>query len=195
MKNIFTIIYFVFTFLLFTSCKTSRPYTEDMKIELKRMFDKDQELLTFDEKRYNDKKYMDSMNVEGEKVIRKNCEVAKKYFKKYSFPGLKENGKEAAMNFWLIVQHSDHDVVFQEKVLKAMKKEYKNKNISPRNYAYLYDRVAKNKGDKQLYATQIDWSSGKPLPLPLKYPEKVEELRKEKGLEPLKEYLDSFLNK
>ena len=165
-----------------------------MKSELKNMFKKDQALQNWNPKRIEDKHYIDSMNIELDNEIKKNCDIIKKYYKKYSFPGLKENGKEVSTNFWLLVQHSDHDVVFQEQVLKSMKKELKHKNASSSNYAYLCDRVLKNKGEKQLYGTQISWDTGSPLPYSLKYPEKVDAMRKKMELEPIKEYLDSFIH-
>ncbi|WP_310556036.1 DUF6624 domain-containing protein [Flavobacterium sp.] len=177
---------------LYISCKSRMVYTDEIKVNLAIMFKQDQKLQTFDEKRFADKNYIDSMRFEQDKLIRKNCDVAKKYLKKYAFPGLKENGKDACTNFWLIVQHSDHNVVFQEEVLNAMAIQYKRKNVITQNYAYLHDRVLKNKGEKLLYGTQVEWSTGKPLPLPLQYPDKVEEMRKSMGLVPLKDYLDSY---
>lgn len=175
------------------SCSVSKPYTEEVKLNLKDLFKQDQEVQNYDLKRIEDKKYLDSMNLVGDQLFRKNCEIVKQYFKKYGYPGLRENGKDACVNFWAIVQHSDHDVAFQEKVLNAMTKQLKGNNVIKNNYAYLKDRVLKNKGEKLIYGTQVEWSTGKPLPLPLKYPEKVDQLRKQMDLEPLKEYLDSFL--
>jgi hypothetical protein len=184
MKATFLIkpIYLLLSITLLISCKSSKPYTEEMKSELKNMFKKDQAIQTWDSKRLEDKHYIDSMNIEVDNEIKRNCEIIKKYYKEYSFPGLKENGKETSMNFWLLVQHSDHDVIFQEQVLKSMKKELKHKNASPNNYAYLCDRVLKNKGEKQLYGSQVEWSTGAPLPYKLKYPEKVDEMRKKNGI-------------
>lgn len=184
-----------FLFVTFVSCKTaSVPYTQNMKDNLAYMFKVDQQVQTWDEARLEDQQYIDSMNIASEKVFRDNCIVVKEYFRKYSYPGVKENGKETAMHFWTIIQHADHDVEFQTQVLKAMKKQLRKNNVNRRNYAYLYDRVQKNKDKEQLYGTQIDWSSGTAQPYKLKYPEKVNELRKEMELEPIEEYLASFSN-
>ena len=107
--------------------------------------------------------------------------------------GQKKNGKAASLNFWLIVQHGDHDVAFQKKVLKAMKKELKTKNVLSQNYAYLYDRVKKNENKPQLYGTQMVWDSlGVHSPYNLKSPEKINERRAEMGLETIEEYLKLF---
>ncbi|UUC45353.1 DUF6624 domain-containing protein [Flavobacterium cerinum] len=198
-KSVFfkTQIYFVFIVILFNSCKISKPYSQEMKTELVRMYDKDQQLQDWDTKRLMDDKYIDSMEFEMDKVVRANCETIKKYYKKYAYPGLKENGRDTSVKFWLLVQHSDHDVVFQEEMLKAMKRELKKNNVLPRNYAYLYDRVKKNKGEKQLYGTQLGRNeAGYMVPDPeLEFPGKVDELRKEMGLGKLKDYVDSFNKK
>lgn len=199
MKSIsfYSIIYFGFIMILFTSCSSSKPYSGEMKAELAKMFKKDQELQDWDVKRLSDIKYIDSMETEMARVVRANCETIQKYYKECGYPGLKENGRDACVRFWLVVQHSDHDVVFQEKMLKALKRQLKKGNALVRNYAYLYDRVMKNKGKKQIYGTQLGRRTGeeKMHPIPeLKFPDKVDELRKEMGLGGLKEYVDSFEN-
>lgn len=195
--SFYGIICFGFIMILFTSCSCSKPYSEGMKAELARMFKKDQELQDWDIKRLSDNKYTDSMQIEMSRVVRANCETIKKYYKECGYPGLKESGRDACVRFWLVAQHSDHDVIFQEKMLKALERQLKKKNAVVRNYAYLYDRVMKNKGKKQKYGTQLGRLTGeeKMHPIPeLEFPDKVDELRKEMGLGTLKEYVDSFEN-
>lgn len=192
MKNMFFLL--LLGSFLCLSCKSIEPkvYTDEMKTKLEQMFKQDQDLQNWNSERINDKKYVDSMNFELEKLCIKNCNIIKSYYYNYSYPILKLNDERTAKLFWLIVQHSDHDLDFQEEVLKTMRKELKNRNVIKRNYAYLYDRVMFNKGKKQLYGTQIDWSTGNPLPYPLKRSNKIDERRKDMELNTLKEYLDSF---
>jgi hypothetical protein len=189
MKIILTIIFTYFCF----SCSPKIPYTDDMKLELKNMYVKDQNAQKYDLKKVHRKEYSDSMEIEFNKLCEKNLIVVKKYFKENGFPGIKENGDATALHFWLIVQHGDNDVTFQKKVIKAMKKELKAKNISPRNYAYLYDRVKKNENKPQCYGTQMVWdSNGIHSPYKLKSPEKVNQRRALMGLEPIEDYIKSF---
>jgi hypothetical protein len=184
---------FILILALLVSCKTKIPYSESMKMELQNMYLKDQKAQEYDLTKVKRKEYSDSMEVEFNKLCERNLITIKNYFKTNGFPGIKENGKETSLHFWLIVQHGDNDVSFQEKVLIAMKKELKFNNVNKQNYAYLYDRVQKNKNMPQLYGTQMIWDSkGKHYPYKLKFPEKVNELRKEMGLEPLEEYLKLF---
>jgi hypothetical protein len=175
------------------SCKSKIQYTEEMKLNLKNMYINDQNVQKYDLKKAERKGYSDSMKAECNKVFEKNLIVVKKYFNENGFPGIKENGKETALHFWLIVQHGDNDVAFQKKVLKAIKKELKTKNASSRNYAYLYDRVQKNENKPQLYGTQMIWNSqGVNSPYKLEVPEKVNQLRAEMELEPIEDYIKSF---
>jgi hypothetical protein len=166
-----------------------------MKTELKLMYEKDQKAQEYDMKKVQRKSYGDSMEVEFDLLCKRNTIVIKQYFKENGYPGIKENDKKTSLYFWLIVQHSDHDVAFQKKVLKSMKKELKNKNVIPANYAYLYDRVRKNENKSQLYGTQMVWDShGVHSPYNLKSPETVNERRAAMGLNTIEDYLKEFEN-
>ncbi|MDF2430855.1 MAG: hypothetical protein JWP44_486 [Mucilaginibacter sp.] len=118
---------------------------------------------------------------------------AKEIIGKYGYPGYSLVG-DVSNNFWVIVQHCDDDVTFQEHVLALMKIEVRKNNASKTNYAYLVDRVLVGKHQKQIYGTQVytDPKTHKSTPLPLKYPKQVNRLRKKMGMEPLKEYVKSF---
>lgn len=166
-----------------------------MKMELKSMYEKDQKAQEYDMKKVIRKSYSDSMEVEFNLLCRKNTVVIKQYFKKNGYPGIKENDAKTSVYFWLLVQHSDHDVAFQKEVLKSMKKELKNQNVNAANYAYLYDRVKKNENKPQLYGTQMVWDSlGIHKPYRLKSPEKVNQRRAEMGLSTIEDYLKEFQN-
>ncbi|OJJ14463.1 hypothetical protein BKI52_42535 [marine bacterium AO1-C] len=113
-------------------------------------------------------------------------------FDKYGFPGYDLVGKPGSQAFWLMVQHLDKYVDFQQKILKVMKAEVKRGNADGSNYAYLTDRVLVNTGKKQKFGTQVlyDNSVGKPYPKPLQNPKKVDTYRKAVGMESLHEYLN-----
>lgn len=76
-------------------------------------------------------------------------------FQKYGYPGYDLVGKEGSRNFWLMVQHSDHNPEFQEEILEKMKIEVDKGNADPRHYGLLTDRVNLNKGEPQIYGTQV----------------------------------------
>ncbi len=89
-----------------------------------------------------------------------NTERLKVIISKYGWPTYSLVGKKASVGAWLIAQHSDRDPLFQIKCLPLLKEATNKGEADPVNYAFLYDRVAVFKGDKQLYATQSTTNNG-----------------------------------
>lgn len=113
--------------------------------------------------------------------------------KRYGYPGFRQVGEKSSSNFWLLVQHADAHPEFQRQMLKLMKEEVKKKNASPRNYAYLTDRVAEASGQPQEYGTQVVYKGpgiGKAEPKSLRDPQNVNKRRAAIGMETLEEYLE-----
>jgi len=84
---------------------------------------------------------------------------AKDILSKYGWPKLSDIGRDGQNNLWLIVQHADDDVFFQQTALSAMLKLKNTEELNLENYAYLYDRVKCNLNYKQFYGTQVNWST------------------------------------
>lgn len=120
--------------------------------------------------------------------------AAEAIFNQYGFPGIDMVGKEGSQHFWLLVQHCDQYPAFQKKILKAMDKEVKKQNANANNYAYLFDRVQVNAGQKQRFGTQVTYevsTTGRAIPkIGLLDSTHIDQLRKEYNLEPLKDYLN-----
>ncbi|MEH6309079.1 DUF6624 domain-containing protein [Olivibacter sp. CPCC 100613] len=125
-------------------------------------------------------------------VFESHYNIVKKIFTKYGFPGYRLVGKDGAKSFWLIVQHCDKWPKFQEKVLRKMRHEVLNNNASGENYAFLVDRVRKNKGEKQVFGTQVsfDITKSQAHVKDLEDPEHVNQRRTSVGLESLESYLN-----
>ena len=104
-----------------------------------------------------------------------------------SWPTISLEGEEASYAAWLIAQHADHDVNFQEECLNLMlnvKNEVLHSNI-----AYLTDRVAVNKGLPQTFGTQFyQERQGRPVPRPINKIKELEKRRQQMGLEPFSVY-------
>jgi hypothetical protein len=98
-------------------------------------------------------------------------------------------GDDGATAAWLIAQHSDLDVEFQERALELLRQAVDDGEADPTELAYLEDRVALNRGRPQTYGTQIACVDGRAEPAELADPDRVEELREEVGLQPLEDYL------
>lgn len=112
----------------------------------------------------------------------------------YGFVGFDLAGKEGSHNFWLMIQHADHDPAFQLEVLEKMKVQVDNNNADPRNYGFLVDRVNLNLGKPQVYGTQVNYNLelAQAFPKHLKDSANVNERRKSIGLEPLEDYLNQM---
>ncbi|MDE2293038.1 MAG: hypothetical protein KGL53_13225 [Elusimicrobia bacterium] len=102
-------------------------------------------------------------------------------------------GPQADQDAWLLVQHADHDVAFQEEVLARLEALLPSGGTRPHNYAYLFDRVAVARDRPQRYGTQ-GRCVGKGLwePDPMEEPERVDERRAAVGLPPMAEYKAHF---
>lgn len=123
-----------------------------------------------------------------------NRAEAKTILNRYGWPKLSDIGKDGQNNFWLLVQHADDDVLFQQKALAAMEKLRSTKEIDLENYVFLYDRVQCNLNYKQLYGTQVNWGAhGEASGFRnIIHEDMVDERRKALGLLPLKIYALSY---
>tara|TARA_R110001606_G_scaffold103163_6_gene225875 strand:+ start:2402 stop:3088 length:687 start_codon:yes stop_codon:yes gene_type:complete len=127
-------------------------------------------------------------------IFTTNQKRVKEIYDQYGFVGFNLAGQEGSSNFWLIVQHSDHDPEFQKEILEKMKIEVDKGNANSRNYGLLVDRVKLNTGQAQIYGTQVAYN----MEICQAYPKKladsinVNKRRKEIGLEPLEEYLNEM---
>jgi len=113
---------------------------------------------------------------------------------KYGFPGFDLVGEKGSGHFWLITQHCDKNVAFQQRVLDSMKLAVVKHNANPQNYAYLTDRVLINTGKKQLYGTQVTYNtdSCQAIPKPLADSLTVNARRGAIGLESIEAYLNTM---
>jgi hypothetical protein len=127
-------------------------------------------------------------------VFTTNQKRAKEIFNEYGFVGFNLAGEEGSLNFWLIVQHSDHNPKFQKNILEKMKIEVNKGNADSRHYGLLVDRVKLNTGQAQVYGTQVDYNMEicQAFPRNLADSVNVNKRRKEIGLEPIEEYLNDM---
>ena len=93
-----------------------------------------------------------------EELDRGNALRAKKIIQEFGWPRQSQIGADGQNNLWLIVQHADHDILFQRDALQAMERLMGTQEINLEHYAFLYDRVQCNLNYKQRYGTQVTWS-------------------------------------
>lgn len=127
-----------------------------------------------------------------------NTNDLKELIKMYDWFRISVFDKTSDQNAWLLVQHADHEPIFQKNILSKLEKLYKIGETNPKNYAYLADRVAASWNDVtkrqlQRYGTQgMCVATGKWEPIPMEDPTLIDVRRKEVGLGPQKDYINSF---
>lgn len=121
-----------------------------------------------------------------------NTEKLKKIIQRYGWPTTALVGRRGSHAAWLIAQHADRDVRFQEKCLRLMEVAHKKcpDYVEKADIAFLTDRVRVNRGKPQLFGTQFYFKKNGNLALRPVYPKRgLEKRRKDYNLPPLKEYL------
>ena len=115
-------------------------------------------------------------------------QLIKKLLGTYNWIDREHFGQDTSVRALTLIQHADAEPTFQKMALNRMKPYVENGSISGTAYAYLWDRVAINIGTKQRYGTQPKPNcnaDGTLSIMPVEAPEKLNQLRKEIGLEPL----------
>lgn len=82
--------------------------------------------------------------------IRELCLI----WNEFGWPSEENFDAKCAIGAWIIAQHADHNPVFQQKVLWTLGKI--NTPLALQHYAFLIDRIKVNKGELQLYGTQLN---------------------------------------
>ena len=87
-------------------------------------------------------------------IDRKNTKNLKEIVYTFGWPTISLVGKKSSYLAWLLVQHSNNEIEFQKKCLELMKVALKKKEIIPKNYSYLSDRIRIQMGKPQFFGTQ-----------------------------------------
>jgi hypothetical protein len=108
----------------------------------------------------------------------------------HGWPGRTAVGERGANAAFLIAQHSDQDLPFQERCLAMMRAKVTSGDVDMRDVAYLEDRILEARGALQRYGTQLTLKAGRWAPQPIEDEARVDERRRAAGLAPLEEYVE-----
>lgn len=108
--------------------------------------------------------------------------------RRYGWPTYDMVGKRAADAAWLLVQHADHDVVWQERCLAMMQNAVSAEQATPKFFAMLTDRVLVNHGKRQKYGSQWWVHRGVFGPRPIRDRRRLNARRRAVGLPPFAVY-------
>jgi hypothetical protein len=103
--------------------------------------------------------------------------------------GVKQIGAKANQTLFAVIQHADSSILI--KYFPLLAKSYELNETPGKYYALMLDRILVDRGQKQLYGTQMQMEKkdGKFIPYPIEDEAGVNQRRKKVGLEPLEEYL------
>lgn len=171
----------------------------ELQIELIKMYVDDQTargtLMEDIIKKYN----LDKGEVSNEDVVTvdvKNRQRLKAIFKDFGFPKRAMVGKDAMHGVFLMIQHSDGDKEWQKSQLGNIEQAVKNGDMDGQSYAYLYDRIKINGGEKQRFGTQfsdVDPLSETVVLAETENPEDLDARRMEVGMMPIEMYKEFML--
>ena len=107
------------------------------------------------------------------------------------WPGIQEVGELANQTLWLVIQHAPLEI--QKKYLPLLEASVMEGESKARYLAFLQDRILMREDQKQIYGTQSLWDNTKKQNViwPILNSEKVNQRRKEVGLEPIEAYAEA----
>ena len=121
-------------------------------------------------------------------IDRQNREWLSDVVRQHGWLGKSLVGDAASNAAWLLVQHADEDVKLQRDCLDKMQ-DMPSGEVTPKQIAYLTDRVLLAEGKPQVYGTQCHEVNGKFEPKNVEDPARLDERRESVGLPPMAEYL------
>lgn len=123
-------------------------------------------------------------------VFNANLEWMRLVLAQYGWPGSRLVGEEGSHGAWLLLQHADRDTALQRTALGLLEKAVRSGDASPRDLAYLTDRVRVAEGRPQVYGTQLQYDNrGCASPRPSEEPAQLDARRASAGLEPITQYV------
>jgi hypothetical protein len=124
-----------------------------------------------------------------DKINHENQLALDSLIQKYNFPKISDVGKDAANAAFMVIQHSDIET--QKKYLPVVKNLCEQNEASWSSYALMYDRILVSEKKPQKYGTQfkINETTRSVELFPMEDESKVDEWRKEVGLQPKAAYL------
>lgn len=112
----------------------------------------------------------------------------KEIIRTHGWPTRARVGREGARAAFLIVQHADRDLAFQEEYLTYLDSAVAAGDLPGEALALLTDRVRVAKGEPQLYGTQVNITPDGLVFLPIEDSLHVDERRAALGMPPLAAY-------
>jgi hypothetical protein len=128
---------------------------------------------------------------EMQQVHRKNAKRLDEIITGHDWPGISLVGLEGCRAAWLIAQHSICTPDLQRKFLASLTKASEMGDAPKILVAFLADRIRFNENKPQIYGTVLDWNEKGELSCDVEDFANLDAKRKEIGLAPFKENLET----
>lgn len=109
-------------------------------------------------------------------IDRANTEALKRLLPADGWFRNSRDGRQVTHGAWLIAQHSP-DTAFRAAVLEAMRSRVANGDVDAQDFAMIADRVARNRGEPQIYGSQARCLDGVTAIQPMIDPAAVDDRR------------------
>ena len=117
-----------------------------------------------------------------------NAEALEKIIADIGYPTTQKVGERASKAAWIVIQHSIAKPDFMRSCCGLLQQAVDAGTANPKDFAYLFDRIAVFEGKPQRYGTQFDWDSeGKLSPNTFDSLNAVDKRRRNLGLNTLEE--------
>jgi len=129
---------------------------------------------------------------EEEDIFKRHIPILKNIYNKIGYPTIDLVGIENSKHFFVLVQHSDADVEFQQNMLTIIENELGFGKVDAKDFAFLTDRVQLATDKPQIYGTQIMYNTniGQAYPKKMIDSLNVNTRRLKIGLETIEDYLN-----
>lgn len=167
------LILWSFVGLLLLSCNGNKTISEEEKPQIVAALN---EIMELDQKyagipsnelreKYGNQKAWEIFKKQRDSIGLLNQNRIKKLYSKYGYLGEQKVGEEAATDFWVVIQHADNDIPFQQEMLKAMETEIAKGSKDKYHYAMLEDRINVNLNKPQRFGSQVTYNDlGQAIP-------------------------------
>jgi uncharacterized protein DUF6624 len=124
-----------------------------------------------------------------ERIDRRHTERMKAIVAEHGWPGTSTVGRDGASAAWLLVQHAGKaELEFMERSLELIEAAATRGEASPKDVAYLLDRVRMYQGKPQRFGTQFtQGADGRMVPHPIEDEAHLDQRRKALGMSSMSE--------
>ena len=177
--------FIVFGLFQFASAQASNPGLRDELLAMEKV-DQDERLkCTAGDADFQTQ----CLKVLSETVDARNTKRLEEIFDKHGFPDTAKVGKEGLRAFMVLLQHTTTDAL-RLKSEKPITRAFKQKELTPQDYANFIDRLRLHQGKAQIYGSGFETRDGKLVLSRTEDLQNLDKRRKKIGLPPMREHVE-----